>query len=334
MITKSILICKLRHVAIAGAVAAMQVGGLCAQTVIRTTFLSPPYLPGSPLGTWSGNSIVAIESSSSSMPILHIYDQSGTEAQRVALQLPGAQLVNIIGNQFARSTDGYLAVTGSAYGSDRGAVFLAVISPDGTGQLIVRTDPYVPYALAFAADGTLWAAGQERDDPEEKNGTDGNYFIIRRFDKRGRLLGGAVPRTLFPGREVPVTGSHLVASKDRVGWFSPRAHRYMEFSLDGKELATYPLSLSFEDVDGVALCDDNTLWASVKSGKVWVPDPGAGKGDEFPASTLTFLDRARGTLSGGKAQPFVYLYGCSGNTLVATSATSRGWNEVDWIKPR
>ena len=46
------------------------------------------------------------------------------------------------------------AVTGSAYtGNDLAGVFLAVISPDASSQVPVRTSPYVPYALAFAPDG-------------------------------------------------------------------------------------------------------------------------------------------------------------------------------------
>jgi hypothetical protein len=324
MNTRNSLIAKLRSVAIAVPMIGMQVSGVYAQAVIRTTSLSPTYLPGSPLGTWSGNSLVALESYSSGEPILRIYDQSGAEIQRVAVQVPGSQLTNILGNRFARSTDGYVAVSGSAYGAgDRGAIFLAVISPDGASQLIVRTDPYIPHALVFASDGTLWVAGNDRDERETAKEVSQDYFLVRRFDKKGRLLGGVVPRTLFPPRHSDfVTSSYLVSSKDRVGWFSPRANQYMEFSLDGKALATYQLSLRPDIVSGVALCDDNTLWVSVQAE------------DARQQSTLTSLDRVRGVLSGGNRQPFIHLYGCSGTTLVATSATSPARSAVDWIATR
>jgi hypothetical protein len=146
--------------------------------------------------------------------------------------------------------------------ADVGAAFLAVISPDGTKQVLVRTDPYVAYAATFAPDGTIWTAGEELANGEELR----DYSIIRRFDKDGNLLGKALPRTRFPEHPQPLARSRLVAARDRVGWFAPRGAQYIEFSLDGKELAAYPLaSLDANNIAGVALCDDDTLWVSIQS---------------------------------------------------------------------
>jgi hypothetical protein len=296
---------------------AMQAGTLCAQQKVRTVTLFPPLNTGvNIVGTWSGNSLLEVEGEQSAAPVLRIYDQTGTQVQRVTVQIPGAAQLSILNNLFARSADGYLAVSGGAYGDDRGTCFLAVISPDGANQTVVSTYPYVPLALTFAADGTIWTAGFEKDDAGNDKGPGDGYFVIRRFDKTGKVLGGAVPRTVFPGRLAPVMGSYLVASKNRVGWFSPLAKQYREFSLDGTEMATYPVSVSSHDLAGVALCDDNNVWVSVKSAPT--------------SSVLASLDRAHGTWSSGKTQPFVYVYGCSGTNL----ATSSNWDDLDWIATR
>ncbi|HVN03250.1 MAG TPA: hypothetical protein VMT86_02465 [Bryobacteraceae bacterium] len=308
-------------------IAVVQAGMVHAQTVVRTTSLSPSMPPASPLGVWSGNSILAIDSISSSSPTLHIYGRSGDEVQSILVQIPGAQLINVFNDQVARSADGYVALSGIAYGGeDNAAGFLLIIPPAGADQLVVRTEPYVVSALAFSPDGVIWTAGREKDNSGRDKGPNGNYSIVRRFDKKGKVIGAALASTEFSGRGAPVQGSRFVGSRDRVGWFAPEAQRYIEFSLDGVERASYPLSVRLKDVDGVALCDDNTLWVSVKD---WTSDL-SGK-PVFRGSNLRFLDRSRNTLSGGKAQSFVYLYGCAGNTLVATSATSPGWNEVDWL---
>jgi hypothetical protein len=304
---------------------ATQVGGAYAQTVLRTVSLSPPPRPGEPVGIWSGGAFLGIDNHDSGTPILSVYDQSGAEIQRVAVQIPGAQLVTTVNNQFARSADGYLAVTGSAYGlGDRAANFLAVISPDGANQTVVRTDPYAPRALTFVSDGTIWTAGLEKNTDgiykEGKYRENADYFVIRRFDRSGRLLGTNVPRTSLP-EPAPLEGSQLVASKDRVGWFSPMARQYKEFSLDGKELASYRHSVSLYDDAGIALCDDGGVWLSVKA------DSTGKTGDTM----LVSLNRDLGTWSIGKNQPGgVYLLGCAGTTLVAAPTS----DHLQWMATR
>jgi len=310
------------RVATAVAWVAAQLSGAHAQTVVRTTPLSPPPRGGEPVGIWSCGAFLQVENHDSGTPTLSVYDQSGAEVQRVAVQIPGARLVTTLDNHFARSADGYLAVTGWAYGlGDRAANFLAVISPDGANQTAVRTDPYAPKALTFASDGSIWTAGLEKNaDGIYKEGIfkepGADYFVIRRFDRSGKLLGSAVPRGLLP-EPAPLEGSRLIASKDRVGWFSPMARRYTEFSLDGKQLGSYSHNVSIYDVAGIALCDDGGVWLSVKA------DPSGKTGETI----LMSLDREHGTWSGGNRRPGVYLLGCTGTTLVTTST----WDQLQWM---
>jgi hypothetical protein len=252
-----------------------------------------------------------VEGHSSAAPILHVYDRSGIELQHVVVQVPESQSITIVNGGFTRSTDGYLAVAGIARAANSlGANFLALILPDGTRQTLVRTDSYLARAVVFSSDGMIWTAGEK---PESLD-----YPIIQRFDRNGNVLGGALWRTRFPRNSQLFTGlSYLVASKDRVGWFSTGAGQYFEFSLDGKEMVNYKHTLA--NTVGLALCDDNSVWISAetrdKTGNA--------------QSTLYSLDRVHGTWLSGKAQLFSYLYGCSGTTL----ATSSG-NDIAWIEPR
>jgi hypothetical protein len=80
------------------------------------------------------------------------------------------------------------------------------------------------------------------------------------------------------------------------------ARQYKEFSLDGKELASYRHSVSPYDDAGIALCDDGGVWLSVKA------DSTGKTGDTM----LVSLNRDLGTWSMGKNQPGgVYLLGCA-----------------------
>ena len=258
----------------AAAVSVMALHGSAgfSQTNVRTARLSPTEAGKEPPPIWSGNSLLTIESTSSSAPIVRIHGQDGAEIQRVSVQIPGADLVNVYNNLVARSKDGYLAVGGTAYGGgNRGAAFVAVITPDGSHQVLVRTNPYGPGALTFAADGTIWVAGVD------SSGVD--YFIIRRLDKNGGLLGQALSSSRFAGTPRPASASQLVSSKDRVGWFSPVAHVYMEFSLDGKELATYPASVSELDAQGMAMCEDDSVWMAADAEPGSQMRPAQGPGD-------------------------------------------------------
>ncbi len=292
-----------------------------AQATLRSVALSPPPAAGEPIGAWSGGAFLTIEGHSTGAPILRIYDPSGMEAERVGVQIPGGEGIVLTSHRFTRSARGYVAFAGTAYGDgDRAGGFLAILSPDRTSQRVVRTEPYVPFAITFASDGTIWTAGLLKDDSGRDVGDAASYLMIQRFDIQGRPLRGAVPRSTFPGLETPVGGSFFVNSKDRVGWGSPLAHRYMEFSLDGTLLASYPFPFSLAEVSGVALCDDDTLWMSVKS----QPDP---KSPGPQQSALASFDRATGTWHQGATRPFTHLYGCSGNTLITTTT----WSNLNWL---
>jgi hypothetical protein len=136
--------------------------------------------------------------------------------------------------------------------------------------------------------------------------------MVRRFDRKGQVLGGTLSRLEF-STPTPVNGSVLVTSSDRVGWFVPRASRYVEFSLDGGKISDYGIDVPELGLGGAVLCEDNTFWVSVQ---------------QSDQSVVRSLDRKSGALVERFSQrPFLYLYGCSSNTLVGTS----DWSELSWF---
>lgn len=284
---------------------------VAAQTKVGTTQVSLPIGRLEPWGVWSGNSLVAIQDCDSVAPIIHVYDRSDTELQRVAVRIPEAGSISIANGGFVRSPDGSLAIAGVAFGSgSTGAGFLALIAEDGKAQTVVRIDSYDPSAIVFAADGVVWMAGHQE--------TDDDYLIIRRFDKNGRALNGVLWRKRFPATARPFWQSYLVASKDRVGWFSAGVSQYIEFSLDGKELASYRHPV-VADTSGVALCEDNSVFAA----REW-------KGEAGNAQSMLYsLDRQHGTWRESTLRPFFYIYGCSETTLASTTGPN-----IDWMDPR
>jgi len=274
----------------------VQTIALCGAPAWERVPLSPPPHVGEPIGRWSGGAYLAIEGHSSAAPVLLVYNQSGELAQRVTIEVPGAGHLLILNGWFARRADGYLAVVGMASDERLGAGFLDIISPGADKQTVVRLFPYGAEAVTFAPNGTIWTAGIENHD---EPGTSQEYLILRRFDITGKQTGGAVPRSDFPARSIPVGGSKLVPSKDRVGWFAPFRQRYMEFTADGKVLASYPLSEPLVDVRGLALCDDNRVWLGVTGSSE------ESQGLKEPHTILTLLDRARGTWTKGEPQAYI-----------------------------
>lgn len=142
--------------------------------------------------------------------------------------IPGARSVSLDSGRFAAGPDGWLAVAGSAsMGDGRATSFAALISRDGRLQKVMELSPFAPRAMTMASDGTLWMAGVEVVAGQETNP---DHRVLRRFDKAGRMVGSAIPRSSLPirvGYTHPAEYSYLVSSKDRVGWYSEAAGAYI-----------------------------------------------------------------------------------------------------------
>jgi len=165
--------------------------------------------------------------------------------------------------------------------------------------------------VTFTADGTIWTIGHLKD---EKNTTIVAFNVLRRFDPSGRMLGSTTLQV--KGARTQET-SYLRSSRDRVGWLT-RDDEYLEFSLDGKEIARYNGPAPERDINGVALSDEN--------------DVVAGRFGHGYAG-FVILDRDTGTwnqlpVPSEYTPKWAWVHGFDGTTLVTNSSngTLRRYN--------
>jgi hypothetical protein len=234
------------------------------------------------------------------------------------VKIPGARRINIYQNMFSRGPDGFIAVSGSAYQDDNTAsAFVGLISPDGLNQNIIRTSPYAAHQVTIDSDGKIWTSGREIINGRA---VARNYDVIRRFDINGNVIGSSLPlaEVPTPDRLHPTGGAYLLSSKDRVGWYSSRAGRYIEFSLDGTKIGDYPTLPDFSKgspqagistLSGACLCDDGTVFISAYD-----------RTDKGPRNwRLASLNRAAGTWNiSVQSSPWGTLLGCEGSDLVVS----------------
>jgi hypothetical protein len=213
--------------------------------------------PAMRIQKWTHGILIDVQNASTPDPLIWLFGRGGTRS--VPFSIAGAERMNIY--DWDQGPDGTIGLSGSAVDTaGRASGFVGWISPGGTTSNITRTLLYRPQKLAVASDGTLWAAGSEYM-PSSDLG------IIRHFDKFGKLVGSFLPQsTIRDGVVLVDHNNHLVASKDRIAWYSPRAARYVEISLAGTLLTDISLKAPgnvSKGGYGLALSDDNDLFLSV-----------------------------------------------------------------------
>jgi hypothetical protein len=280
-----------------------------------STQLSIEALGSDAFGVWSGGALLVVKDRFSGAPTFSAFDREGKLISQFTFTIPEARVHIVFDHDFARGADGSLAIVGSAYTADsRGTTFLARVSPDGANQTIVRLSPFDPRAVTVAMDGTIWVAGFERT--EQGQEPDLSQNVIRRYDKTGKLVGSYIPWSSLQvdGRRRPTDDSILVSSKDRVGWYSPFAHTYMEFSSDGTLLGRFRTDDRARNILlSTALCDDGGLFLEAPINN--------DKGPRHTGFAIYTLDRARGEWS-SFARPdekWGRLYGCDGTSIASVA---------------
>jgi hypothetical protein len=106
-------------------------------------------------------------------PVIYIFDAQGARARTLRLAIPGGNVIRVGGA--AHGADGSVAVCGSfgehyptppgslGFQSTNGGAYLALFGADNSMPRIVRTDPYEPFGVTVAPDGTVWTMGAEFD---------------------------------------------------------------------------------------------------------------------------------------------------------------------------
>jgi hypothetical protein len=275
------------------------------------------------IALWSGGAFVFVRDRFSGAPTFRFFDRNGTQVSQFTFSIPEASLINIYDNSVALGLDGSVAIVGTAYTDDsRAGMFVAWVSPDRQKQTIIRTSPFFPRAVAVASDGTIWVAGDVTKERHEK--PDYSQHLIRRYDKMGTLLGSFTPWSSL-GTDLPAfpptVNSVLLPLKDRVGWYSPGSHTYIEFSLDGSVANRFKSAPHPEhDLIHVALCDDGSLFASTR----------ITRGEQQTNWGIFALDRQRGEWSLiPRNESWGILFGCDGTRLAAAT----DFKTISWLQP-
>jgi hypothetical protein len=268
---------------------------------------------------WSGGALVILEDRFSSNPLIHIVDREGNEVSRFLLTIPHGGGFIVGDWKVARGWDGVVAVAGSMDFPEQHGSFLAIVSPDGSNQKFVRLAPYVPDSVTVAGDGTIWVVGSyvERNVPVDRD-----QDLIRRYDKSGTLLDSFVTWGSMETANDPARGSILMATKDRVGWYSKHAHTYMEFSLDQTVITRVKSwASSVEDpLDWPALCQDGSVFVAEQAQSTHETQWG-----------IFSLDRQTGKWNFIPSKERIASYGCEGSRLATTSDFGRS---ISWLEPR
>jgi hypothetical protein len=269
---------------------------------------------------WSGGAFMFVQDRFSGAPLFRFFDRNGTQVSQFTFSIPGVSRMNIYDNSVSLGLDGSLAIAGTAYG-DSSDMFVAWVSPDRQEQTIIRTTPFFPKTVTVASDGTIWVAGD--DTKKRHQESDFSQSLIRHYDKTGKLLGSFIPWSSLgtdPPSFPPTVHSVLLPLKDRVAWYSPGSHTYIEFSLDGSVInrfksAPHPKN----DLIYVALCGDGGLFASIQ---IY-----GGEGNQTNWGIFT-LDRQRGEWTfiprNGR---WGMLFGCDGTRL----ASATDFQTISWL---
>lgn len=269
---------------------------------------------------WTAHALLVAEHPRSSGPVFRAFSRTGDRIAEFTLAIPDAALINVYSHRFALGFDGSLGVGGSAYASDStGGAFVARISADGQRRTLARLTPLaVPDAVTVAADGSIWVASPgpvEREDPRQ------DYPVILRVDSSGAPPATVLRRSDLKAPSRLLAPCFLVASPDRIGWYSKAARTYLEFSLDGRLLDRFHGvdDSAGRDIYGAALCADGSAYVGVQV------RAGSGATVGWGIYSLDRLHRAWSfTAMPGKG----ILLGCDGSQLVAvTGPTTVSWFE-------
>jgi hypothetical protein len=195
--------------------------------VDRTVHLSWNFA-GQPIPKYDNGLLLARDSDHTT---LRTFGMNGAIRNVVRLSLPDATLIQAHG--VAASPEGMMAVSASAKNSDGVRVSIIVwLDESGRTVRVVRTSPFEPFHLAFASEGTLWAAGREHE-PDFRDKPD--YGVLRQYDREGRPLRSVLAKSTFElPKGYPAASSFLVASSGRIVFYSETASEWVELSLLGE----------------------------------------------------------------------------------------------------
>jgi len=242
---------------------------------------------GQGLLRWSNGGFLYTSPGGGIAPSFFTLGRDGKLLSSTKLTIPGAS--RVICHAADRAGDNSIVFAGLAWSSEgQRTPFLAWLSPEGRTETVISTEPYIPFALSVAPDGTAWTLGYETLNHDALDpGINPNAKILRHFDRSGKLIGSAWPQSGFETGAglYSISKGYLFVTKDRIGWYSFSTHgegRYVEADTRNMNQDVFPglpRSPSNRMVDAFALTEAGDVLLSME--------------DRTPAGITTyFLDRA------------------------------------------
>jgi hypothetical protein len=260
---------------------------------------------------WSGGALLMIEDRSTNSPRIHVIDREGKDTLQFYLTIPDGGGFFVGDSGVARGLDGVIAVVGFADFPEQRSGFLGIVSSDGSKQKYIQLSPYRPESVTVAPDGTIWVVESRHGAGDTKGHDEG---LMALYDKNGKLLHSFIPLadTESEWHSHSTMNSVLMASKDRIAWYSKNTHTYSEFAFDGRLITRVKswTSLDKHPLDWPVLCDDGRVFASEQIGASSTREAQWG---------IFALDRRSGNWNFTPSKHLVELFGCDGTHLVSTS---------------
>lgn len=192
---------------------------------------------------WSHGAYLVMDKIAGQPPAFYSLDRSGIWTNTAHFQ--NSELTQFGVFSYDRESDGTIVFSGETWiAPGVASPFLAWTSADGHTQRMVRTEPYFPYEVSVAPDGTIWTLGFEMVNLNPKDpAVNKEAHVLRHFDRAGNLIGSAFPQSQFDRyQRTRLDQGLLAASRDRLGWYGPREQpeaTYTEISLDTMTMKEY-----------------------------------------------------------------------------------------------
>jgi hypothetical protein len=231
---------------------------------------------------WSHGAYLVMDEIAGQPPIFYSVDRSGIWTDTARFENSEPTQFGVF--SYDREADGTIVFSGETWIAPRVASpFLAWTSADGQTQRMMRTDPYFPYEVSVAPDGTIWTLGFEMVNLDPKDpAVNKEAHVLRHFDRAGNLIGSAFPQSQFDRyQQIRLDQGILVANRDRLGWYGPRQYgpqqreaTYTEISLDTMTMKEYSgiagNASKFHFAEGLALTDSGIASISIDDGSASV----------------------------------------------------------------
>jgi hypothetical protein len=250
---------------------------------------------------------------------LSVYAPDGRLAYQVSVKAPDGTPAYLHQQGMAADTDGtvILAMWYGGYGGFAPTKGGGVIVLDSNGRQtqFIDTARYMPNAVCFASDHSIWIIGAQYGAREgEIRGVD--YPLVRHYSRDGKQMGAYLPRASFPAGLPPASSgmSWMRAASDRIGVMTypgmvSNTPTWVELDFQGKELGRWTVGASNQGNGGWAFTADGRLFS-------WPFDV------ETRKRTLVVFDRATSTWRAATGGINSQLMGADGNYLVFLGKSS------------